>query len=321
MSAKDFETYYKNELHGALKKFDKRKRRRHWLLLMSIFSLAALLFMPYFLFEVLNFEREAWLLTLLPFITLIIIGFAKRKKLKTQLRDDYKVQIISKIVKFIDPSLAFYYNERIANKEFIQSGIYAQKPDRISGEDLVSGTVGKTNIIFSELHAQYKTTSKEGVRWHTIFRGVFLVADFHKHFNSETYVLPDRWERWLGNFARKLQSMGSRGRRQLAEMENQAFEKAFRVYTRDQIEARYILSPSLMERMLNFKEKAGRPVAFSFVNSKMFAAVSLQKNLFEPRWFLANARYNYIAESFAYLRLFTDIVEDLKLNTRIWSKQ
>ena len=69
-------------------------------------------------------------------------------------------------------------------------------------------------------------------------------------------------------------------------MEDVAFEKEFVVYGDDQIEARYILSTSLMERILSLQEKKqSSSAAFPFIGNKVHVAISYKKSLFEPRLF------------------------------------
>ena len=51
-------------------------------------------------------------------------------------------------------------------------------------------------------------------------------------------------------------------RGELIKMEDVAFERGVVVYGDDQIEARYILSTSLMERILAYKKKAIVQCAF-----------------------------------------------------------
>ena len=327
MPKEDFKKYYERELAEVLKQFDKRKRVLHWLTLSNISLIAAFLASIFFILDWQNSEPNWWLAASLPFVILLVISSYKRRVIRKELRHEYKTRVVNKIVKYIDPSLDYRYDKRVSTQDFTRSGIHSRKPDRVDGEDLIVGVLGKTEIMFSELHAEYKTVTTDGnghskEKWRTIFRGVFLIADFHKNFKTETYVLSDRWERVFGNFARRFQKLsGSGGRGKLVEMENAAFEKEFRVYSHNQIEARYILTPAMMERMLDFKNKTGFKTAFSFVNSKMFVAVPLRKDLFEPRWYGPNASLKHTMKSFNYLLKFTSIVDALNLNTRIWSKQ
>ena len=59
----------------------------------------------------------------------------------------------------------------------------------------------------------------------------------------------------------------------------------------------------------------------SFVGSKVFVAVSFTRNLFEPKLFRTLLDFGLIQEYFEDLQLAIGIVEDLNLNTRIWSKE
>ena len=149
---------------------------------------------------------------------------------------------------------------------------------------------------------------------------VFFIADFNKHFKSRTLVLPDTAEKLFGKFGQKLQSMSfSRGK--LIKLEDPEFEKEFCVYGNDQVESRYILSMSLMRRILEFKKKWETKIYLSFVDSKVYIAISLNKNLFEPKLFKTIVNYSFIEENITYLLLLIGIVEDLNLNTRIWTKE
>jgi len=99
------------------------------------------------------------------------------------------------------------------------------------------------------------------------------------------------------------------------------FEKEFAVYSTDQVEARYILSPALMHRMLEFRRKTGATVYFSFIGGKVNIGISSQKNRFEPRLFSTVLDIEMAREFVNDLQLALGIVEDLNLNTRIWTKE
>ena len=99
------------------------------------------------------------------------------------------------------------------------------------------------------------------------------------------------------------------------------FEKLFVVYGTDQIESRYILSPALMQRIVEFKTKRQKPIYLSFVGSSIFVALSETRPLFEPKIFSSILDFKTVCGYFEDLRVAVEIVEDLNLNTRIWSKE
>lgn len=51
------------------------------------------------------------------------------------------------------------------------------------------------------------------------------------------------------------------------KLEDPEFEKHFAVYSSDQVQAGYILSTSLMSRIVDFKEKSSRRIHLSFIGS------------------------------------------------------
>ena len=189
---------------------------------------------------------------------------------------------------------------------------------------MVVGKLGATSLKFSELHAEYKqvTYDSKGNRretWVTIFKGLLFIADFNKNFHGKTVVLPDTLQ-WLGGLGTWFQRMNwSAG--DLVKLENVTFEKYFAVYSNDQTEARYILSTTLMERIVKFREQFGKGLYMSFVNSNVNVALPITANLFEPKVFSSALKTDYLQQYFTYLSLVASIVDELNLNVRIWTKQ
>ncbi|WP_448574392.1 DUF3137 domain-containing protein [Trichothermofontia sp.] len=251
-----------------------------------------------------------------------------------QYRNDFKQQVIQRLVKLYDKSLSYNPTGGISQSEFRGSQIYQQRIDRYHQEDLIYGLLDKTAVRFSEVHAEYKTTTTDSkgrpqTHWHTIFKGVFFIADFNKHFQGRTIVLPDHLESAWGGMGSWLQSLMPKRNigampGELVKLEDPTFERLFAIYSTDQIEARYILSTSLMQRLVEFHDRVGKPLALSFIDSKLHLAIPNNKNLFEPPsiWFgSALMTQQEVQTYFDDIKLAAAIVEDLNLNRRIWTKQ
>lgn len=235
--------------------------------------------------------------------------------------NNFKAGIIEKIVRFIENNLSYSKANHISQASFMASKLFNHHPDIFSGDDYVRGKIGQTDLEFSEINAKYVTRDSKGRRHeHTIFKGLFFIADFNKEFHGKTIILPDRAEKLFGQFGSMLQSM-NKGRGELIKLEDPEFEKMFVVYADDQIEARYILSTSLMKRIVDFRKSSNKAIQISFVGSKVNIAVTYFKNLFEPRVFRTLLDFLPIKEYFEDLKMAISIVEDLNLNTRIWTKQ
>jgi hypothetical protein len=95
----------------------------------------------------------------------------------------------------------------------------------------------------------------------------------------------------------------------------------FVVYSDDQVTARYILSPVLMQRIVTFRTRMNLTIALSFIDSHMYIAIPGNKNRLEPP--LVSSAQLSIEEIRAYLAdiAFAEgVIQDLNLNTRIWTK-
>ncbi len=240
-------------------------------------------------------------------------------------RSTFKSQVIAKLIVQFDPGLRYEPEGFVSESQFRASRIFTTSPDRYNGEDRVVGRVGETDLEFSEVHAEYesRTTDSKGrtqTHWVTIFRGVLFVADFHKHFQGTTVVLPDSLEKSFGFLGKTLQSWNAFRGGSLVSLEDPEFEKTFVVYGTDQVEARYILSPSLMQRLVALREKFDAWMALSFVDSRMVLAIRPKRDLFEPTVYTSLRNTEQLTSYREDLRRILGIVEDLNLNTRIWSK-
>lgn len=324
----EFQYFYETNLSpmlGGLELDRKKVAKQFWLFLFAEIFLIGISVL-FFYTELLLFTQTIMIIALIVFVAYNIIFAIVHNISASKFRKRYKYSVVQPILLFMNDGLTFEPKGKIAQDEYMNSKIFLTRPDKYSGEDLVLGKVGSTAIKFSELHTQYKTqthSSKGGTKtqWHTIFRGVFFIADFNKNFNGTTVVLPDISERIFGWLGTKLQQLNFIRGGKLIKLEDPEFEKQFAVYGDDEVEARYLLSTSLMQRILDFKKKSGKTIGLSFTNSKLNIAITIYKNLFEARIFKKISDYKFIKETYNYFALFLAIVEDLDLNTRIWTKE
>lgn len=317
-----FEQFFKTTLLPALQPLEEQRKAVVKKVMITCGTLAGIALLIGVLWWA-NTQSPVGLI--IPAIGAFILGTFLVKKMTSNYVHAFKNQVVDPIVKYISPDLTYLPNSSISESQFVASGIFKHRIDRYAGEDLVQGAVGKTNIRFSELHAEYKTETRDSkghrqTQWHTIFKGLFFIVDFNKHFHGRTIVLPDSAEKLLGRFGTKLQEIG-KTHGELVKLEDPEFEKEFAVYSTDQVEARYILSPALMRRLLEFKNKTGEKVYFSFTRGEVNIGISSTKDRFEPKLFSTVLDINLAREFIEDLQLALDVVEDLNLNTRIWTKE
>lgn len=189
--------------------------------------------------------------------------------------------------------------------------------NRSEGEDLTKGRIGLTDFEFSEVKLVERTVEKDrdGKKKEqnlTVFEGTVFVADFHKDFEAETYLLGGRVFKGTRNHFKRKKAYE-------IELEDMEFNKKFTTMTTNDIQARYVLPINLMEKIVAFTKRAHGTVSISFVDSKMYVFTKTKKDLFEGRFWRSN---DYAALKNVYNEFITyfDIVEEFTLNRRIWGK-
>ena len=230
----------------------------------------------------------------------------------SDLKIDFKKQVVSALIKQFNPHINYEPYNHIKKEIFKGSNLFRSRVTSFKGEDFVSGKIGDTEFQFSELSA----TKKSGKNRVTVFKGIFIEADFHKHFHSETYIKPETLLKNIGLDKKRWAGAD------LTHFENGEFEEEFRVFSTNEQDARYILSPNMMERILQLRRKFGSDVSISFRGSKMYIAISTgNMNLFDKHTkseMDAERTYDLVSEEVDFV---LSIIDDLNLNTRIWSKQ
>ena len=229
---------------------------------------------------------------------------------RVNLSDAYKDNVVNRMIVNILPSAEYHKDRGIECDYFTNSLLSTVDPDRYSSEDLVTGKIEETVFSFSEIHAEeIHYTDKGHERWEDIFKGIFFIADFHKNFNGKTLVGRDSFIK-----------ISSHSKMHRVKLEDPIFEKIFDVYGTDQVEARYLLTPSIMERLVQLNKKISSKITLSFENSMVNIAIPQKKNNFEVPLFSTVLNKKRVEDEFILLINLIEIVEDLNLNTRIWSK-
>ncbi len=260
------------------------------------------------------------------FVVGTILYQVRAGSLASRFKKQYKLSVIPRLLQSIDSQLEYSPDRGLSADSFVGSELYTKRPDRYRSEDLIHGKYGATYLQLAEIHAEERqtTTDSKGhtkTRYVTIFRGLLLLADFHKHFSGRTFVLPDTAEKLFGRFGRHFQKFGGRRETDLVHLEDPEFERLFATYSTDEVECRYILSTSMMRRLLEMRERFGKDVRVGFKDSNIVLAVPHSHAFLEPSTSSPATDDTQVKSMLHQLRYFLDTVEELDLNTRIWSKR
>ncbi|WP_333654951.1 DUF3137 domain-containing protein [Dissulfurispira sp.] len=309
MKTVNFEELYNDRLGRLLHELDQRRKRSISFIFKTglvLLGIGGLLLIVY------ESAGMSWWYHFFSLAAIGIVLLFVYTRQKNSYAREFKSKIMPSILQFINSELYYHPYNYMSKDEFNGCGLF-KCPDRYNGKDYVEGYVGETHIKFSIVHAEeeHKTTrtdddghSQTDTYYATIFCGIFFSADFNKWFSGCTYVM------------QKSPGLFRKGR---VKLEDPRFNDRFTVYSSDQIEARYILAPNLMERIVALSDKAGK-ISLSFVGSRVYIAIPTNYNLFEPPFLSSIQDADVIYNYFYFLNLVVGIVEDLNLNTRIWSK-
>jgi hypothetical protein len=165
-----------------------------------------------------------------------------------------------------------------------------------------------SSILWKILWALLRKVSNEEKA--TVFEGVFVFLSMNKRFLGKTIVKRDRG---LMNWADK-PSEGLENVR----LEDPRFEKDFEVYASNQIEARYLLTPSFMERLQGLSDLFGKTdIQASFYNQNLLLMIPLTKRYFDTGSIFQPATFTEEIQSILEeMNLIFKIIEELKLHEK-----
>nr|WP_299070335.1 DUF3137 domain-containing protein [uncultured Allomuricauda sp.] len=339
----NFQTH-KEELLPLLKKAEStRKLFRFFKTLnyISVFYIVFIFFSYEIIFHSFSFyHNEEWYIKKIiiwgPFFACNYINY--RYKIK---HESCQANVLYAFLRNVLTDFKFYPKKRLKRRELAKSGLF-DNPHSFCKTGLLLGKVGNTKLsignvasrtgsildnfimipvinlfVLSILYTIPLFTKKSLDQLFYNFLGMLAVADFNKKIKGTILVLPDKLEKKMGYFAKRLQSKHLE-KIQLVNLEDPIFEKEFKVYATHQVEARYALTPSLMHRISTLKKKINRPIMLSFKGNTLYIAVEHPHGFFTLPQNKNNVSADALEDFYNEVTMAIDIVEDLNLNTKIW---
>jgi hypothetical protein len=298
----------------------KRKKTFIWVSLIVVLLLIGVIMI---FRETENIEIIMMISLIVTVVGLLIFNLIYFRPQSQKLKSRFQENIVKHYIQSILPGSQYNPSEYHSLSAYYESLLFMISVDRDKGGNYVKGIFDKTEISFSYMHTEYKevTYTKNGKKttWHTIFSGIFMVADSNKNFAGKTLILPDTAEKYLGGFGKWLQKQAGNPVGELVYMENVKFEKEFAVYSTDPVEARYLITPKIQEQIFNMKKLLRKDLRLSFVNNHVYLAIS-RNDIFVLKTSLSftdekTLRY-YMKDIIELLTL----IQLLDLNVRIWGR-
>ncbi len=182
-------------------------------------------------------------------------------------------------------------------------------------EDLVTGKINEIDIAFGEILCR------------DLKRYFCFVADFNKHLESETVLMP---------ISNKFLPQLNKSSLKKIVLENQSFNKRWQTFCKNEIEARYILTPKFMEKMANistifsgyFLFQHNKIIFLGHFKDKEYNLFDIELTSATDQNTIADSAderqkqkryiYQHLKETHNAIYQLTSIVNELNLNTIIW---
>jgi hypothetical protein len=126
--------------------------------------------------------------------------------------------------------------------------------NRRAFEDHFEGEREGCSFELYEAHLEQKRRSKKRTYYVTVFRGALIRISFPRKVEGVTVISRDAG--WFNGLSSLGKGFGGKGLERIGLVDPK-FEKIFEVHGNDQVLARYMLTPSFMERLLALEEAMG----------------------------------------------------------------
>ena len=242
----------------------------------------------------------------------IVVGNARREVAKS-----YKGLVVHRVVKALGDGLTYRPESSLTQKAFLAMELFADTPTSFTSEDEIGGR--KNNVSYS-VH-EVRATRREQKRTIVIFAGLMIRLDFNKNFRGRTSVVPNGEAVSTGSFLGRLLSAVGSQQKAAVRLENPVFERVFDVYSTDDQEARYLLTPKLMELVLaaNAAQSQGA-LRLAFVDNSLYVAIPMKCNYFEAGLGTTVTPESAVGDLAEVIAFAERLVDEFQLETRLWSR-
>ena len=309
--------YYYKALYPKLETLEKERKILKSRVNSTFIPIAILILIAFFILLKLTDISIFFGLIFLLLLNLTAYGLISQAMSK-KYKKNFKTDVVAPLIKHIDKNLTYKKDEYISKEMFLSSKIGTQKIDSFTGDDLIYGTIMDVKIKCSEITVHKRSNGESDLaEW-----GLFICAEFVKHFKAHTIITSNMkkdFGKVGGTLINKLNKPEISQEYKDIKMDSPEFNKNFIVHSTDEIEARYILSHSLMERIIQYNKHMDFPLTISFIGGNIYLYYScgpilnpsIQTSLLDFK-----AAKNYALT----INFALNIVEILKLNEKLWSK-
>ena len=204
-----------------------------------------------------------------------LLSFRSIKEFKSAYKKYFAISIFEEKCNSVNFDLDHGIDrEIIADTQMMHMG------DRFTSNDYISGQYKGVNFEYSDVHIEDECEDSEGRTYYvTLFRGQWFIFDFNKTFKSNLQICESDFRNakrnsWFGPEKYKK-----------VELEDIDFNKKFKVFAQNNLEAFYILTPHTIERIKTLNNNTYGSLLFCFIDNKLHVGLHSGKDSFEASIF------------------------------------
>ena len=183
--------------------------------------------------------------------------------------NDYKAYVIKKAIEGQVEGLV--YEPRFGLPESVYSDLNVMRHgNRYHKEDLITGKYKNVYFVQSDLKVQYESNGEHDTTT-TYFRGRWIAIDYPKKFNGTVVIIDNSFA--YGVKRKELEKI---------QLENPNFNNMFTVRASDIQLGYYLLTPQLVEKIMELKQSTNGNIIACFKNGYLHIFINDGKDSFEP---------------------------------------
>ena len=347
----DFDNFYYYNILPVLRRYEKIRQKDFYMFLLAEFGILSVAIFVFFISLKFGVHVALYILDF-AFISASTLGLVNHYKKK--FKSGVKARCSEKLKKCIDN---LEWGCKHIDESLIKKSELFGEYNEIDFDDTFKCTYKGVDFLITEVNMRYAVNNKDNTTYN-IFKGAIINFASNKKIKAHTIIttkgdlninnrsfveckhvlyiilallLPvilDRFWRfviviYIGLFlflliVSLLDNYLISKTFQSVKMEDLNFDKRFSVYSKDQIEARYLVTPTFMERLNNLKIKFGTSkIKCAFYDNQILFAIPSDKDLFEFGTFYRTLRNKQkVKEFYDEIKSIYDIIDYFKLNEK-----
>lgn len=198
----------------------------------------------------------------------------------------------------------------ISNTKMMNTG------DRYYSNDYISAKYKEINFECADVHIEEEYRDKDGdIHYATIFKGQWFIFDFNKNFKANMQICEKSFS------GAKRGGLFSDEVYEKVKMEDVDFNKTFKVYAENELDAFYVLTPNTMEKIKKLNNKLHGNLLFCLINSKMHIGLHNRKDLFEPNVYKKINLEEEKQRMLSDIKIITEFVDVLDLDNDLFKRR